>query len=96
MPNRFHARIVAGVEGRAEEDTFPTAYATNTRGAVDRLARTNGFQVERFSYVSQYPNYLLFNGVLFFIGMCYEKLISRVEALAFLRGWILVVLCKAA
>ena len=94
IPNRYHGRIVARVEGRAEEDTFPTAYRTNTRRAVDALARANGFAIERFQYVSQYPNYLLFNGALFFVGMCYEKLVSRFERLAFLRGWILVTLRK--
>jgi len=83
---------VRTVEGRAEEDTFPTQYKTNTPGAVQRLADSSGLKVEAFRYLSQYPNYLMFNGVLFFIGMCYEKLISRFEALRFLRGWILVTL----
>lgn len=92
VPNRFHAAIVRKVEGRAEEDTFPTQYKTNTPGAVNRLATGAGLEVEAFRYLSQYPNYLMFNGALFFIGMCYEKLISRVEALRFLRGWILVTL----
>jgi len=96
IPNRFHGRIVAKVEGRAQEDTFPTAYRTNTRRAVESHARGHGFVVDRFRYVSQYPNYLLFNGVLFFAGMCYEKLISRFERLAFLRGWILVTLRKVS
>jgi SAM-dependent methyltransferase len=96
VPNRFHAKIVKRVEGRAEEDTFPTVYKTNTRGAVDRLAASAGLTVESFSYLSQYPNYLMFNGALFFVGMCFEKLISRHEALGFLRGWILVTLRKAA
>ena len=95
VPNRFHGRIVKVVEGRAEEDTFPTAYKTNTRAAVDRLATAAGFRVEAFDYVSQYPNYLMFNGALFLIGVGYEKLISRFEALRFLRGWILVTLVKA-
>jgi hypothetical protein len=45
---------------------------------------------------SQYPNYLMFNGALFFVGMCFERLISRVSALRFLRGWILVTLRKPA
>ncbi len=94
IPNRFHAAIVRRVEGRAEEDTFPIAYRTNTRAAVDRLASTAGFQVESFEYLSQYPNYLMFNGVLFFLGMCYEKAISRIESLRFLRGWIMVGLRK--
>lgn len=94
VPNRLHGRIVRRVEGRAEEDTFPTAYKTNTRAAVERLAVASGMQVERFEYLSQYPNYLMFNGVLFFLGMLYEKLIDRVEWLRFLRGWILVTLTK--
>jgi ubiquinone/menaquinone biosynthesis C-methylase UbiE len=94
IPNRFHAAIVRRVEGRAEEDTFPIAYRTNTRAAVDRLASASGFAVDSFEYLSQYPNYLMFNGVLFFLGMCYEKLITRFEFLRFLRGWIMVTLRK--
>jgi SAM-dependent methyltransferase len=94
VPNRFHAKIVKVVEGRNEEDTFPTAYRTNTRRDVQRLSAAAGLQVTGFEYLSQYPNYLMFNGALFFLGMCYEKLISRVEALRFLRGWILVTLQK--
>lgn len=95
IPNRLHARIVRVVEGRPEEDTFPTAYRTNTRSAVERLAGEAGLQVEAFEYLSQYPNYLMFNGALFFLGMCFEKLISRVHGLRFLRGWILVTLRKS-
>ena len=94
IPNRFHAAIVKWVEGRPEEDTFPTAYRTNTRRDVERLASGSGFAVESFDYLSQYPNYLLFNGPLFFLGMCFEKTISKVSMLQFLRGWILVTLRK--
>jgi SAM-dependent methyltransferase len=96
VPNRLHGGIVRAVEGRAEEDTFPTAYKTNTRSAVDSLARGSGLQVEFFEYLSQYPNYLMFNGFLFAIGTAYEKIISKVNALRFLRGWILVTLRKPA
>lgn len=94
IPNRFHARLVRRFEGRAEEDTFPTAYLTNTRRHVDRLARESGLVVESFDYVSQYPNYLMFNGVLFFFGMCFERTISRFSTLRLLRGWILFTLRK--
>lgn len=96
VPNRLHARVVKAVEGRAEEDTFPTAYKTNTPRDVRRLAAGAGLRVASFDYLSQYPNYLMFNGAAFFIGMCYEKLIARFDALAFLRGWILVTLEKPA
>jgi SAM-dependent methyltransferase len=94
VPNRLHAKVVRLTEGREEEDTFPTEYRTNTRGDVDRLCAQAGLEVQAFAYVSQYPNYLMFNGALFFLGMCFEKLISRVEALRLLRGWILVTLRK--
>lgn len=94
VPNRFHAKIVKAVEGREEEDTFPTAYKTNTPAAVNRLARDSGMAVESFGYLSQYPNYLMFNGALFFVGMCFEKLIARFDALRVLRGWIMVTLRK--
>ena len=94
VPNRFHGWVVKRVEGRAEEDTFPIAYRTNTAADVERLAASAGLAVESFEYLSQYPNYLMFNGLLFFLGTCYEKLINRCECLRFLRGWILVTLRK--
>ena len=94
IPNSFHGKVVKYVEGRDEEDTFPIAYKTNSKRQIKKLAHTAGFSIESFEYLSQYPNYLLFNGALFFLGMCYEKLISRFEALRFLRGWLLVTLRK--
>lgn len=94
VPNKFHARIIKKVEGRAEEDTFPTAYRTNTRADVNRLASAAGLNVSSISYLNQYPNYLMFNGLLFLLGVGYERLTSRFEFLRFLRGWILVTLKK--
>lgn len=94
VPNRLHGKVVKVVEGREEEDTFPTAYKTNTRSDVDALAAAAGLKVQQFEYLSQYPNYLMFNGLLFLLGTAYEKLISRFHALRGLRGWILVTLAK--
>lgn len=94
IPNRFHAAIVKRVEGRAEEDTFPTAYKTNTRADVERLASQAGMQLRGIDYLGQYPNYLMFNGLLFLLGTAYDKLICRFDALRWLRGWILVTLEK--
>lgn len=94
VPNRFHAKVVRTVEGRPEEDTFPTAYKTNTRSDVARLAKDAGLTLERIEYLSQYPNYLMFSGLLFALGMCFERLVSRFHVLRGLRGWILVTLQK--
>jgi SAM-dependent methyltransferase len=94
VPNRFHPWIVAKTEGRQEHDVFPVQYKTNTRSAVNKYAAEAGFQVASFDYLGQYPAYLLFNGFFFLLGTMYEKLISRFQALGFLRGWIMVVLRK--
>ena len=93
-PNRLHAKIVAKVEGREEEDVFPTAYKTNSAGAVRRLAAGAGFSVREIRYLGQYPNYFMFSRLLFLLGTAYDKFVTRFESLKFLRGWILVVLEK--
>lgn len=93
VPNQFHSRIVRYVEGRAEEDTFPTAFKTNSKSAVKKLASAHGFQIARFQYLGQYPSYFMFNGPLFLLGIGYERL-TRLGFLGFLRGWILVTLEK--
>jgi ubiquinone/menaquinone biosynthesis C-methylase UbiE len=94
IPNRLHPWIVSKTEGRAEEDVFPTAYKTNTKAAVERWAEATGFEVASFEYLSQYPNYFMFSAPLFLLATGYEKVIRRVDALKFLRGWIFVVLEK--
>ncbi len=96
VPNRFHPWIVSRTEGRNEEDVFPIQYRTNTRRAVCKWAQECGFDIKLFRYLGQYPSYFLFNGGLFLMATVYEKLISRFSGLAFLRGWILVILHKPA
>jgi SAM-dependent methyltransferase len=96
VPNRFHPGIVARVEGREEADVFPVRYRTNTRRAVARLAADAGLEIEDFRYLGQYPNYLMFNAALFLLGTAYDKLVSRLNLLRFLRGWILVTLRRPA
>jgi SAM-dependent methyltransferase len=92
IPNRFHPRIVRYAEGREEDDVFPTRYRTNTRRAVERLSAEAGLHVVAFRYLGQYPNYFMFNAGLFLLGTGFDKLVTRFEALRFLRGWILVTL----
>jgi len=94
VPNRLHPAIVARTEGSAEEDVFPICYRTNTRRAVQEYARGAGFEVASFRYLGQYPSYFMFNGALFLVATAYEKVISRFDALAFLRGWIFAILRK--
>jgi SAM-dependent methyltransferase len=92
IPNRLHPAVVQHVEGRPTEDTFPTRFRCNTEGAVRALAARSGLQVGGIEFVNQYPNYLLFNGPLFFVGTLYERLTTRINALRRLRGWMLFTL----
>jgi SAM-dependent methyltransferase len=94
VPNRLHPWIVSRTEGRAEHDVFPIAYKSNTRRAVERWAGIAGLEVLEIDYLGQYPAYFMFNGFLFLVATGYEKILERVNALAFLRGWILATLRK--
>lgn len=94
VPNKWHPWIVSKVEGRAENDVFPIQYKSNTFGAVKRLSQQSGFEIEDFRYLGQYPCYFMFNGPLFLAATAYEKLITHVDFLKVLRGWIFVTLRK--
>lgn len=95
-PNRWHPWIVAHTEGRAEADTFPAFYRTNTERRIRYLADQGGFELTALRYLGQYPSYFMFNPILFLLATGYEKLISRFEILRFLRGWLLFSLKKVA
>lgn len=93
-PNSLHPKIVKATEGRAEEDTFPTHFASNTKGRIRRLARKNGLLIDRLDYKNQYPNYLQFSRPLFYLGSLYAKLIDGAPPLRPLSGWLLADLRK--
>jgi ubiquinone/menaquinone biosynthesis C-methylase UbiE len=94
VPNQLHPWIVKRTEGRDEADVFPTAYKNNTRAQIYRSAGRAGLVVDRFQYLTQYPNYFMFNGFLFLIAAAYERVISLVPGLQFLQGWILATIRK--
>lgn len=88
VPNKLHPMIVRATEGRAEEDTFPAYYDINTKRRVRKLAAATGFEIERLDYMGQYPAYLYFNRFAFWFGCMYERAITNVTPLNFLRGWL--------
>jgi SAM-dependent methyltransferase len=96
VPNRWHGRIVSVTEGRAEEDVFPTVFAANSRRAVSAHAGAAGLTVREFQYLGQYPNYLVFNRMLFWLGSMYQKTIEKFALTQPLQGWIYCVLEKPA
>lgn len=95
IPNRFHKYIVSKTEGRKVDDVFPAYYKANTYSSIKRLSKKNDFVIKSFEWLGQYPSSFMFNPFLFMIATMYEKIISRIEFLRFLRGWLLVHLKKS-
>jgi len=94
IPNRFHAKIVRFMEGRNEEDIFPTYYRLNSEKHIKQIVRKVGFRSYRLEYFGQYPSYFLFNPLLFLTGSFYDKLICKAKIFKKLRSWILAILEK--
>ena len=94
IPNRLHPLVVRLTEGRDEADTFPAFYRCNSRRTLSRLCRDSELELTSLEYHGQYPCYFMFNPVLFTVATGYEKLISSVDGLRFLRGWLLGVVTK--
>ncbi len=94
IPNRFHSQIVSATEGRAGEDVFPTVFGSNSRRAITRQAAEVGLDIDHFAYIGQYPSYLVFNRVLFWLGSIYQKAIEKFALTQPLRGWIFCTLKK--
>ena len=60
------------------------------------LANRTGFDIVEFDHLGRYPIYFMFDGSLFMIATAYEKTISCIDVLRFLRGSMFVVLHKRA
>ena len=93
-PFWFHRWILSRLLGVKEEDTFPTYYRANTRKKLLSLLRYTDFIPIDIGLFNQYPAYFLFSPILFRLGICYERVTSRYEIFANLRGWILTVAQK--
>jgi len=90
-PFSFHRWVVPRIMSREEEDVFPTRYRANTSRALRRAMREGGLVPRELELFNQYPAYLMFSPTAFRLGVLYERLTTRLRALAWLRGWILAV-----
>lgn len=83
-PHGFHQRLNA-LRGRHTEDTFPTRYRANSRGDLQRLARTSGLVPERIERVEGRPEYLRFHPLPYMAGWVYERMVNGVPGLDLFR-----------
>jgi len=57
VPNRLHGRVVNRVNGRDEQDTFPTLYRCNTAGRLRRAMENASFHAAVYLHEPE-PSYL--------------------------------------
>jgi SAM-dependent methyltransferase len=92
-PHGFH-QFINRLRGRAGEDTFPTRYRANSRGAVTKLAATAGLHVERIERVEGRPEYMRMTWPTYMLGAAYERLVNMSEVFATFRILLVGVLRK--
>jgi len=69
----------------AHYDPFPTYHRANSRRALKRLAIAAGLRVDAITAIERPPRFLAKVPVAFRAGVLYERLVNRVDALAWLR-----------
>ena len=92
-PRGFHAWLNAK-RGRAERDTFPTVYRLNTKRAIRSAAEKAGFKVEMMEYWEGRPEYFFFTRLTFWIGLCWQRTVTSLPFLGWLRSSLFAVLRK--
>lgn len=92
IPDGLKKKLVRIIEGRREEDVFPTRYRMNTDAAISRIAVKTGFEVEDITSVSSSAATAVF-GPLAWFELLYIRWLQRPQR-AKLRSNIVAVLRK--
>jgi len=90
LPHSFHLRFNRS-RGVDIKDVFPTVYRANTAARLQRLYEGAGLEVERLLQFETEPEYLAFSLPSYALGVAYERLVNRFDALRNLRVNLLAV-----
>lgn len=86
MPHFTHGKIASWASGVSDCQVFPTYYRLNSRLAIERTAQRVGFREITLRFVESEPTYLTFGHTPFYMGLAYERLVNKFDALAPLRA----------
>ncbi|NLF01788.1 MAG: methyltransferase domain-containing protein [Anaerolineales bacterium] len=95
VPFRLKQRL-AGRVGYKEEDAFPAHYRANTPRKLKRLGNRCGLTLEQMILHEPCPWFLSFSPLTLAPEIGYERLVSRIGALAGLRAHIMAVYRKVS
>jgi len=90
LPHAFHLAYNRW-RGVDAHDIFPTVYRANTARRLRSLYESAGLQVERLDQFETEPEYLAFSPPTYALGVAYERLVNRFDALKGLRVNLLAV-----
>ena len=86
IPNRLHPMLVSRIEGRAEEDVYPTHFSFNRRSDIEASLSATGFRQFGVEYLD-HPNSYQRVPVVAHIEALWHHLARRVPSL---RGTLLI------
>jgi SAM-dependent methyltransferase len=94
-PERLKRNLIKIIEGRAQEDIFPTYYRVNTERSIRQIAQELGFAVQEIKLVTS-GGHAVFAlcPPISVMELLYIKTIKRYHLLRHLRGNIIAVLRK--
>ena len=90
MPHSFHQRYNRW-RGVDAHDIFPTVYRANTASRLRALYEQAGLRVEDLYQFETEPEYLAFSTPTYALGVGFERVVNRFEALKHLRVNLLAV-----
>jgi ubiquinone/menaquinone biosynthesis C-methylase UbiE len=90
MPHSFHLRFNQS-RGVDAHDIFPTVYRANTAKRLRGLYEASGLDVEALYQFETEPEYLAFSTPTYALGVGFERLVNRFDALKHLRVNLLAV-----
>jgi SAM-dependent methyltransferase len=85
-PQRFHEFIAHALFGETEVHVYPTFYAMNTAAGVRRTMQLAGFEERQLMMMEPDPAYVGMTRLTFLMGVAYERVVNRFDALAPLRA----------
>lgn len=90
LPHGLHVAVNRR-RGVDEHDIIPTLYRANTASRLRELMERAGLAVDSLELFEPVPEYLAFHPLAYAAGVVYQRVVSRMEALAPLRVGILAV-----
>lgn len=90
LPHRFHLSFNRS-RGVDVHDIFPTVYRANTAARLRSLYAGAGFEVEQLYQFETEPEYLAFSLPTYALGVGFERVVNRFDALKHLRVNLLAV-----